>query len=201
MMQRATAEASSPEAILEFWFDAKPGTSGYGRMRDIWFEGKNPTFDAEVRTRLGAAHERAIAHGLEDWIATPQSALALVLLLDQVPRNIFRATPRAYASDAQARATTHAALARGHDRTLLPNERLFLYLPLEHSEILADQERYLELVQGLASSPDAVAIMTAAQRHRDIVARFGRFPHRNEILGRVSTAEEIAFLREPNSSF
>jgi len=201
MTQRAATEASTPEAVLEFWFDAKPGTSGYGRMREVWFEGKNPAFDAEVRARLGAAHERATARALEDWIAAPRSALALVLLLDQVPRNVFRGLPRAYASDGQARETARAALARGHDRTLLPNERLFLYLPFEHSETLSDQDRMIELAQGLAAFPDTAEIMAAARRHREIVARFGRFPHRNAVLGRASTAEEIAFLQEPNSSF
>ena len=201
MTGSAAPDASSPEAVLEFWFDAAPGAPGYGRMREVWFEGKNPLFDAEVRARLGAAHERAVAGAIGNWQNTPRGALALVILLDQVPRNIFRGTPRAFASDAQARETARAAIARSHDRALLPNERLFLYLPFEHSEDLADQERAIALVASLAAFPDTANTIAAARRHRDIVARFGRFPHRNEALGRASTTEELAFLKEPNSSF
>jgi uncharacterized protein (DUF924 family) len=190
----------SPGPVLEFWFDAAPGAAHYGRMRDVWFE-KSDAFDDEVRARLGASHDAAVAGTLDAWIALPRASLALVILLDQVPRNIFRGTPRAFASDAQARAVARAAVERGHDRDLLPNERLFLYLPFEHSEILADQERALELFRPLAAFADTANIMASAQRHRDIVARFGRFPHRNAILGRGTTAEEAAFLKEPKSAF
>jgi uncharacterized protein (DUF924 family) len=190
-----------PVQVLEFWFDAAPGAPGYGRMRDVWFESKSDAFDAEVRARLGAVHAEAVAGTLDTWVAAPRPSLALVILLDQVPRNIFRGNPRAYGSDAQARATATISIKRGHDRDLLPNERLFLYLPFEHSESLADQERALELFQPLAAFPDTANILTTARRHRDIVARFGRFPHRNGILGRATTEAEAAFLAEPNSTF
>jgi uncharacterized protein (DUF924 family) len=192
--------AISPDQVLEFWFDAAPGTAHYGRMRDVWWE-KSQAFDDEVRAHLGASHAAAVVGTLDPWLEAPRASLALVILLDQVPRNIFRDTPRAFASDAQARAAAAIAIQRGHDRDLLPNERLFLYLPFEHSEILADQERGLELFRPLASFADTADIMANAQRHRDIVARFGRFPHRNAILGRGTTAEEAAFLTEPNSTF
>ncbi|MCY1012744.1 DUF924 domain-containing protein [Nannocystis pusilla] len=124
--------------------------------------------------------------------------MALVILLDQFPRNMFRGTPEAFASDAKAREVANAALDAGHEHALTQEERLFLYLPLEHSEELADQERCVELMRALDETP---MWLDYAVRHRDVIARFGRFPHRNAVLGRESTAEECEFLMQPGSSF
>ncbi|MEZ4380175.1 MAG: DUF924 family protein [Nannocystaceae bacterium] len=179
----------SPRDVLDFWFS--------DRVSAKWWV-KDPDFDAEVAARLGELHRQAAAGALDDWAATAEGALARVLLLDQVPRNIYRDTPAAFASDAQARRATEAALDAGHDAALPePSQRLFLYLPLEHSESLADQERCVALMAALGNA----MWHDYAVRHRDIVARFGRFPHRNAILGRESTAEELAFLEQPGSSF
>jgi uncharacterized protein (DUF924 family) len=188
------------EAVLRFWFGARPGEAAYGQQRAVWFQ-KDAGFDAAVRRELGPAHERALAGGFADWRETPRGALANVILLDQVPRNIFRGSPRAYAGDALALALAAAAVDRGFDRALLAVERMFLYLPFEHSESLAAQRRALELFGQIDALPETKGILAYARRHHDIVARFGRFPHRNAALGRETTAEEAAFLREPGSSF
>jgi len=190
----------TPEEVLAFWFAAPPGSEGYGRMRELWFE-SDLAFDEAVRSRLGAVHEAAAAGAHEGWAASPRGSLALVILLDQVPRNIFRGQARAYASDAKAREVAAAAIARGHDRALLPAERMFLYLPFEHSEASADQERALVLFAELEAFPETAGIMSTARRHAEIISRFGRFPHRNSALGRLTTAEEAAFLEEPDSRF
>jgi uncharacterized protein (DUF924 family) len=139
-------------------------------------------------------------------VATPEGALALLILLDQFPRNLFRGTARAYAADAKARAVADAAIAAGHDRVMSSCGRLFCYLPFEHSEALADQDRCVAMFQSIPVAPDFDAethagAVRSAHRHREIIARFGRFPHRNAALGRATTPEEAAFLREPNSSF
>ncbi len=180
---------SSPERVLEFWFSPA--------SRPRWFV-RSEAFDREIRERLGELHARAAAGGLDGWATTPHGALALVVLLDQVPRNAYRGTPEMFASDAKAREIARAAIDAGHDRDLTQEERLFMYLPLEHSEDLADQERCVELVRELDEQPQWLGY---AIRHRDIVARFGRFPHRNAVLGRESTAEEREFLQQPGSSF
>ncbi len=177
------------EEILEFWFAPE--------VRPKWFV-KDADFDAEVARRLGPPLARARAGACGHWPATARGALALVLLFDQAPRNLHRGTPQAFACDARARAITRQAVAAGHDRTLTQAERLFLYLPLEHSESLADQEVCVALIAALDEEP---GWLVYAERHREIVERFGRFPHRNAVLGRATTAAEAAFLREPNSSF
>ena len=145
--------------------------------------------------------------GLDDWAGTPAGRLALVILLDQMTRNAYRDTAAMYAFDPRARALSREALQNGHLDALAPIERLFLLLPLEHSEDLADQERCVAETRRLAESvapahrETYAGFVDYAIRHRDIVARFGRFPHRNAILGRPSTAEEQAFLTQPGSSF
>lgn len=177
------------EHVLAFWF-------ADGREAQ-WFE-RSETFDAAVREALEALHLRAAAGTLDHWAETPRGALALVILLDQVPRNLYRGTARAFATDAKARAVCRAALDAGHDAALASAaERLFLYLPLEHSEDLADQERCVGLVAALGDAEQ----LRYAERHREIVQRFGRFPHRNAALGRETTEAEAAFLQEPESSF
>jgi uncharacterized protein (DUF924 family) len=134
-------------------------------------------------------------------MCAPLSCLALVLLLDQVPRNVFRGTPRAYASDAKARAVARVAIAAGFDAQLPPPQRAFLYLPFEHSELLEDQCACMALFEALPPEHLGPRTLAIVARHHEIVARFGRFPHRNKVLGRVSTPEEEAFLLEPDSSF
>lgn len=180
---------STPDDVLEFWFSP--------RVRPKWFV-RSDELDQEIRENFSELHARAASGALEGWAATPRGALALVILLDQFPRNMFRGTAEAFASDPQARAVATAAIDAGLDHDLSQEERLFLYLPLEHSEDLADQERCVELMRKLDEEP---MWLDYAVRHRDIIARFGRFPHRNSILGRDSTDEESEFLMQPGSSF
>ena len=186
---------ATPQQILDFWFGA-PGTPGHGEFREVWFK-QNPEFDAEIRRRFLHAYEQAAAGACDGWCESPEGCLALVLLLDQVPRNLFRGDPRAWATDPKARAVARQALERGHDRDLSPHGRAFLYMPFMHSEDPADQRRSLALFEALGLP----ASLEAARRHLEIVERFGRFPHRNAVLGRATTPEEAAFLQEPNSSF
>ena len=170
--------------LLEFWFD--PAT------RAKWFD-PDPEFDAELRARFEKHHRKAVSGELDDWANTPRGCLALVILLDQVPRNIYRDDARAYASDAQALTLARRAIEQGLDRSLSQVERLFLYMPFEHSEDLADQERSVGLMATLDENP---GWLDYARKHRDVIARFGRFPHRNAVLGRASRPEEERFLAE-----
>lgn len=176
--------------VLRFWF-GQGGERGKAHKR--WFE-KNAAFDAEVRERFLPLYE-ALA-GNEEWLAVPEECLARIIVLDQFPRNMFRGSARAFATDAQALAAARHAVAHGFDRDLLPVERQFVYLPFEHSESLADQERACELMRPLGEE-----LYDWALRHKQIIERFGRFPHRNAILGRQSTPEEIEFLKQPGSGF
>ena len=192
-------ERSEASALIDFWF-GPPGSPTRFGQREIWFK-VDPAFDAECRTRFGRLRERAAAGACADWALEAEPCLALILLLDQFPRNLFRGGPKAFATDAQAREAAHAALGRGFDRSLPASWRQFVYLPFEHSEDLADQELSVRLAAALARDPAFARTLDYARRHRTIIARFGRFPHRNAALGRVSTAEEEGFLKEPNSSF
>ena len=187
--------------VLDFWFGA-PGTPVHGKNRPEWFR-KDAAFDAAIGTRFGALIDAAIGGGLRKWDAAgAPSALARILLLDQFTRNAFRGTARSFAGDAFALQAAQAMVATGQDLQLPPLQRWFVYLPYEHAEDLAVQEASLPLFAALGQADAALAgTMEYAQRHRDIVHRFGRFPHRNAILGRASTAEELAFLQEPGSSF
>ncbi|MBL8704336.1 MAG: DUF924 family protein [Rhodospirillales bacterium] len=177
--------ATKPEEMLEFWREAGPTK---------WFA-KDDGFDAACVRRFRALWEEGTAGRLRAWEDAAQSALALVLLLDQMPRNMFRGTARVYASDPQARGVALRAVAKGHDRAAEKDLRPFFYLPFSHSEDMADQERALALYAAL----DDAEQMKWARHHHGIVARFGRFPHRNVILGRSSTAEEVAWLAEEGS--
>ena len=183
------------ERVLSFWFPP-PGPDGTRPKREEWFK-RTDAFDAAIADQFTADCERALAGDLDRLMETPAGCLALIILLDQFPRNIFRGIPRAFASDAKAREVTRHVLERGFDQGLDMVERVFLYLPLEHSEDMADQDRMVELSKTLGDDN----YVDYAIRHRDIVARFGRFPHRNATLGRESTAEELTFLEGPNSSF
>jgi len=180
---------------LAFWFGPLPHAT-----RDVWFR-KDASFDAEIRSRFGGVVERALAGALREWTATPHGALARVLLLDQFTRNLFRGSKRAFAGDAEALATATAAVDSGHDRALDAYERWFLYMPFEHAEDRRAQQRSLALFEALAAETGDRGPLEWAKKHAAIIDRFGRYPHRNAILGRESTPEEIAFLAEPGSRF
>ena len=169
---------ASAQQIVSFWRDAGP---------ECWFK-KDPAFDDEIRRRFLATHEAAAAGQLKDWEISAEGALALLILLDQFSRNMFRGDPRSFASDPLARAIAAGALIKGYDSTF-PDMRDFFYLPFVHSEDIADQERAIALYQA-ARSDD----FKWAQMHADIIRRFGRFPHRNAVLGRATTPEEQTFL-------
>jgi uncharacterized protein (DUF924 family) len=187
--------ASRAESILLFWFAPEPGSEA-GPFRSRWFI-PNPEFDHLCKERFLESHELA-AHGrLEDWRNQPRSCLALVLLLDQFPRNMFRDTARAFKTDAMARELSRNAIASGFDRELSPVMRMFLYLPLEHSENLDDQRESVRLARALAAeNPDQAIVLKSAEEHMEVIRRFGRFPRRNQALGRESTEEEIDFLKD-----
>ena len=178
----------TPEDVLRFWFEESQPKQ--------WFE-KDDAFDAAIRARFDAVHEAACAGTLDGWADTPSGALALIIVLDQFSRNLHRGSARAFAADGKALALATRMVDAGHDAGFPPVRRKFFYLPCEHSEVLAVQERSVRLFATL-NDPRSDDY---AERHRVIVARFGRFPHRNAALGRESTAEELAFLKEPNSSF
>jgi uncharacterized protein (DUF924 family) len=186
--------------ILGFWFGA-PGTATHGTFREIWFR-KDAQFDESIRRHFLGAVDEAAQGKLDGLVGDAEGALALMLLLDQFPRNLFRGTARAFAADPKARQIADAALARGFDQMRSTIERTFFYLPFEHSENLADQERSVELYRRLAQDePSREDALDYAVRHLDIIKRFGRFPHRNQALGRESTEDEVDFLKQPNSSF
>ena len=190
------------EDILTFWF-GEPGSAdtGYQQRRKFWF-GKSPKVDAEIRSRFLECYKQAAAGQLTEWQATPQGALALVLLLDQFARNMFRDTPQMFATDDQALEIAKEAIARQFDAHLSPVQRLFLYLPLEHSENATDQERSVELIRQLAqANPELHDAFDYALRHQRVIEQFGRFPHRNRILGRPTIPAEAEFLKQPGSSF
>jgi len=174
-----TSVAPRPTDVIAFWSEAGPA---------LWFA-KDEAFDRRFREAFMEAHQAACRGELDDWQRTPGGALALILLLDQFPRNAFRGTPRMYVSDTRAQKAAEAAIAAGHDRHIDADLRLFFYLPFAHSEALADQERSVALCRDLDEKS-----LAHAEGHRDIVKRFGRFPHRNLILGRAMTDEEQRFL-------
>lgn len=185
--------------VLDFWFGPSD-VPEFGTYSEAWFT-KNPDFDAAIRARFEVVWRSALTDALDGWRDHRRSCLALAVVLDQFPRNMFRGSSTMYASDERARSVSRHALARGYDLGLRTVERWFFYLPMEHSETLAEQDLSVRLFEGLAHDPRYDSSIESAHRHREIVARFGRFPHRNEILARASTAAEAAFLLEPNSSF
>lgn len=193
--------------LLLFWFGDDPDDATVAKAKaELWWGHQQET-DELLQARFGAAASAAAADVLDHWAGSPRGRLALIVLLDQLPRAIHRATPQAFAQDAKARAMALKGLQSGADRLLRPIERLFFYLPFEHSEDIADQDRSVELFHELAAAVPEDHRETFAEffdyavRHRDVIARFGRFPHRNQILGRESTPEELTFLERPGSSF
>ena len=193
--------------VLDFWF-GPPDDPDHGQQRPAWFK-KDDVFDAEIVRRFGPLVEAALladdSDASRDWITQPLQALpalARLLLLDQFTRNCFRGTPCSFAGDGQALHIARALVASGRDRDLGGVQRQFVYLPFEHAEDLSHQRTSVQLFQQLAQEEPALAgLVEWAQRHHDIVARFGRFPHRNAILGRASTSDELAFLQTPGSGF
>lgn len=169
-------------------------------MQERWFK-RDPAFDDALRERFGAAVEAALDGGFDAQAVDPRAALALVIMLDQFPRNLFRLQARAFAGDARARALATRAVDAGRDQALAPIERCFLYLPFEHSELLADQERSVALHEALPETTWRAEVVRYAEAHRDVILRFGRFPHRNQTLGRASTEAELAYLATPGSGF
>jgi uncharacterized protein (DUF924 family) len=180
--------------ILEFWFgeDLKP--------RKIWFT-QNSSFDQEIRSRFLSLHTQAATGQLDTWITSPESCLALVLLLDQFSRNMFRGKPQAFATDPKALQVAQMAIAQHFDQQLPPVQRQFFYYPLEHTEDLECQHQAVKLFEQFKNNAELNDSYVYALKHRDIIERFGRFPHRNSILGRASTPEEIEFLKQSGSSF
>lgn len=188
------------QTVLDFWFGA-PGSPEHGKPRECWFR-KDLDFDAAIRARFGSVVNEALAGGLVDWAGDPRTALALLLLLDQFPRNLFRQSAEAFAGDPRARLLAREMVAARWDEGLLPVERVFVYLPFEHSEDLADQDRAVALFAALAKAqPGFAGFLDFAERHREVIGRFGRFPHRNAALGRASTPAEALYLAQPGSGF
>lgn len=184
-----TEPNAKAQALLDFWFSTE--------TKPFWFV-KDAGFDQKVFDQMHALYEEAASGQLDHWKEDADSALALVLLLDQAPRNLFRNSPKSFATDAAACSLSKYILEQKYDQNWSKDQKVFAYLPLEHSENLADQALCLELIKQRVKDPDYVHY---AQLHYDIIERFGRFPHRNAVLGRASTKEEQAFLKQPNSSF
>lgn len=193
--------------IVAFWLGPSlQGPEAASGRRDWWYRG-GPAVDEDIRARFGALVPRACARTLMDWQATPEGALALILLLDQFTRNLYRGTPDAYRGDACACEIVNRAIDSKRDRALHPVSRIWLYHPFHHAEQVADQDRGLALLRALyeTAPPEWRAYVERSiagwTRHRDIVARFGRFPHRNAVLGRDSTDAERAFLAADGESY
>jgi uncharacterized protein (DUF924 family) len=199
--------ATTPDDVLEFWFgDALASSENLNARVELWFS-KNEEFDREIQRRFGSLPEQAARREMDEWRGHAASALALTLVLDQFPRNLFRNHARAFAFDPAAREVALSAIARGFDQTLHPLQAVFFYLPLEHAEDIELQEKGVQLFGPLiARAPEELRPMlenfaSYARRHRDLIRMFGRFPHRNKILGRPSTPAEVAYLEAGGDTF
>jgi uncharacterized protein (DUF924 family) len=184
--------------ILNFWFGETPETQNQHRKK--WFA-KSPDFDREIRSQFLRLHQQAAAGQLGFWQTTPESCLALIIVLDQFSRNLFRDHPQAFANDTQALQAAQQAIDLGFDLQLTPQHCAFLYMPFMHSEDLSAQERSIVLFKKLAALPETQSYFDYAIRHFQVIQQFGRFPHRNQILGRVSSPAEVEFLQQPGSRF
>ncbi|MDJ0747795.1 MAG: DUF924 family protein [Xenococcaceae cyanobacterium MO_167.B27] len=185
--------------ILDFWF-GKPEDSNYGKPRKFWFI-KDEELDQIIKSRFREIHQQAAMGNLDHWREKPLSCLALIIVLDQFSRNMFRGLPQAFATDAQALNYAQYAIAKSFNSQLLPVQRWFIYLPFEHSEDLAYQEKSVQLFRTLTEDSESQSAINYAYKHFEVIKKFGRFPHRNKILGRENTPEEIEFLKQPGSSF
>lgn len=194
-------ESISNEAreVLDFWFGA-PGSPEHGTKREAWFK-KSPEFDASIREHFMSLWELARGGALTHWDAQPRSLLAYIVLCDQFPRNMFREDGRAYATDPHALAAARRMVARHWDMAVTPVERVFIYLPYEHAENSVDQGESIVLFRALNSDASPNGQLDYALRHQAVVRRFGRFPHRNAMLGRASTSAEIEFLKTPAAPY
>jgi len=189
------------QAVLDFWF-LPTDDAGHGKARGEWFR-KDDAFDAAIRARFGAAIDQALAGGLREWDAQgPRGVLARILVLDQFTRNAYRGAPQSFAGDALASSAAIELVDSGAHLTLMPLERQFVYMPFEHAEDARMQERAVDLFTTLAAQHEGFAeVLDYAHRHRGVIARFGRFPHRNPILGRASTPQELDYLSQPGAGF
>ena len=189
------------QAVLDFWF-LPPGAAGHGKQRSEWFR-KDQAFDATIGTRFGAMIDQALTGGLREWDEQgARGVLARILVLDQFTRNAYRNTPQSFAGDALALAAAQQLVETGADRALSPLRRAFVYMPFEHAEDARMQERAVDLFTELAAQHEGFGeALDYAHRHRGVIARFGRFPHRNPILGRASTPEELDYLSQPGAGF
>lgn len=199
--------SETPQSVLQFWFGDQEDDAAVGAAQaELWWS-RNSDTDTAIGVRFGTLIDAASAGELEDWGKNADSALARIILVDQFRRNVYRGVAEAFSSDTQAQRWCLEGLARGQDQELRPIQRLFFYLPLEHAEDLALQEHCVALFEQLLSDvPETQReafenYLDFARRHREVIKRFGRFPHRNECLGRESTPEELAFLEQPGSSF
>ena len=184
------------QAVLDFWFG-----SPAGEYRKKWFR-KDPGFDQQIKTQFLKLYWAMVASPPDRWLRTAKSSLARIIVLDQFARNMFRGTPQSFAADPLALATAELAIERGYDAEMLPVERFFLYLPFEHSENLTHQNRCVNHFETLVQeAPELEHGLDYARRHRDVIDRFGRFPHRNKTLDRPSTQAELEFLKQPGSRF
>ena len=195
----ALVDEASIASVLDFWF-GPPDDPSRDTFRDTWFMA-DAAFDQECRERCGALAAEAAQGALARFGDTPEGALALILLLDQMPRNIHRGTELAFATDGDALAMARRIVARGFDQTLPPVMRLFVYLPFTHAEDIAAQDDCVRLVESLPEAPWRARAVASAHAHRDVVVRFGRFAHRNAVLGRANTQAEDAYLAAPGAGF
>jgi uncharacterized protein (DUF924 family) len=207
MSGEATSMIVDQHEVLRFWLGELDAQGRATRAQSSLWWRKDAAFDARVSERFFSLHEALMRGEHRDWLQTPRGSLATIVVLDQFSRNIFRDSPRMFASDPLALRIALTGIERGQDRELALDERFFFYMPLMHCEVLVVQERCVSLFGALARDapeplqPQLKESVVYAERHRDIVRRFGRFPHRNLLLGRTSTAEEIEFLTQPGSSF
>jgi uncharacterized protein (DUF924 family) len=198
---------ATPDAVLDFWFGAPGSAAEVGaRQRSLWFA-KSAANDQLVVERFAETLVAASAGRLDHWANTPRGGLALIVVLDQFPHHVHRGRGQSFAYDARSLALALEMIQRGEDARVTPIERVFVYLPLEHAESIEMQDRSVALYEKLAHEAAAAerglfdGFLDYARKHRDVVARFGRFPHRNELIGRPSTPEEIEFLKQPGSRF
>lgn len=189
------------QAVLDFWYGPK-GSDEFGKNRDVWFSsGGGPEFDEACRQHCAPHYDLAVAGNYDAWGESALGSLALIILFDQIPRNIFRGQAKSFATDSRALETARRVVDNRWDHDMLDVERLFAYLPFEHSEDLEDQRQCVALYESLPDSDKRAEWVSYAVQHMEIIERFGRFPHRNEILGRPSTAEEVDFLDETGLRF